>query len=215
MMLAPVNKVILRFFFSAWGNLSVCQILSFTDTRNKFLPKDTTFLANMWCKYFSSNIWTVVHQSELELSTLDQKRRKNRSWGEIWKPCPGWPVLGRRPRIGMPFGGFCPWRGCRQSFSLFHDEEEKKAWGASQGACCCFHFLHWNMKCCEVPFTISRMSQKYRAFSNCWSPQLHSGSFHWLSSQPGCGTCSQLSQDASWKLPYPKGSPCGPKWIFC
>ena len=26
------------------------------------------FLANMWWEYFSFNIWTVVYQSELELS---------------------------------------------------------------------------------------------------------------------------------------------------
>ena len=65
-------------FFSAWCNLSVCQIWSFTDTGTVFLLIDATFLANMWCKYCSFNIWTVAHQSELELSDLDWNWAKTR-----------------------------------------------------------------------------------------------------------------------------------------
>ena len=36
------------------------------------LPINATFLTNMWPEYFSFNICTVVHQSELDLSNLDQ-----------------------------------------------------------------------------------------------------------------------------------------------
>ena len=41
-----------------------------------FLPIVTPFLANMWREYFSFNIWTVVYQSELEISDLDQNSAK-------------------------------------------------------------------------------------------------------------------------------------------
>ena len=42
------------------------------------LPIDIPFLTNMWQKYFSSNIWTVFHQSELKFSNLDPNWAKNR-----------------------------------------------------------------------------------------------------------------------------------------
>ena len=43
-----------------------------------FLPIDIPFLTNMWWEYFSSNIWTVFYQSELELSYLEQNWGKTR-----------------------------------------------------------------------------------------------------------------------------------------
>ena len=46
--------------------------------RSGFLSIDIPFLANMWRKYFSFNISTVVYQSEVEFSDFDQKWAKTR-----------------------------------------------------------------------------------------------------------------------------------------
>ena len=46
--------------------------------RSGFLPIDIPFLANIWREYFSFNILTVLYQSELELSYLDQNWAKTR-----------------------------------------------------------------------------------------------------------------------------------------
>ena len=76
MLLAPDKKVILR-FFSRHKVICLCAEFEVCQTpATGFLPIDTTFLANIWCKYFSSNIWTVVHQSKLKLSDLDQNWAK-------------------------------------------------------------------------------------------------------------------------------------------
>ena len=76
MFLAPDKKVILR-FFSRHKVICLCAEFEVCQTPGTgFLPIDTTFLANIWCKYFSSNIWTVVHQSKLKLSDLDQNWAK-------------------------------------------------------------------------------------------------------------------------------------------
>ena len=78
MMLAPVKKVILR-FFPQLDVICLCAKFEVSLTpATGFLPIDATFLANMWCKYFSFNIWTVAHQLELELSDLDQNWPKTR-----------------------------------------------------------------------------------------------------------------------------------------
>ena len=50
----------------------------FTTPPSGFLPIDTPFLANMRWEYFSFNIWTVVYQSELEVSNFDQNWAKSR-----------------------------------------------------------------------------------------------------------------------------------------
>ena len=53
----------------------VCSTFKFqiyVTPPSDFLPIDIPFLANMWREYFSLNIWTVNHQSELEFSVFDQ-----------------------------------------------------------------------------------------------------------------------------------------------
>ena len=62
------QNVIFRFFSEHHKNFFTCQISRWSDTRFRFFPTDIPFLANMWREYFSFNIWTVVYQSELELS---------------------------------------------------------------------------------------------------------------------------------------------------
>ena len=74
----PGPKCYFLGFFRAPQNLFVCQISRWSDTPFRFLPIYTQFLANMWRKYFSFNIWTVVYQSELELSDFDQNWAKTR-----------------------------------------------------------------------------------------------------------------------------------------
>ena len=72
------KKVILR-FFPQLDVICLCAKFEVSLTpATGFLPIDATFLANMWCKYFSFNIWTVAHQLELELSDLDQNWPKTR-----------------------------------------------------------------------------------------------------------------------------------------
>ena len=59
-------------FFRAPQNLSARQISKWPDTPFRFLPIDIPFLANIRREYFSINILTVLYQSGLELSDLDQ-----------------------------------------------------------------------------------------------------------------------------------------------
>ena len=75
---APDKKFILR-FFSRHEVICLCaKFQVYLTPPSGFLPIDTPFLANIWWKYFSFNIWTVFYQSELEFSDLDQKWAKTR-----------------------------------------------------------------------------------------------------------------------------------------
>ena len=58
--------------------ICLCTEFKVLLTPEQFLPIDTTFFANMGWEYIPFNIWTVVHQSELELSDLDQNWAKTR-----------------------------------------------------------------------------------------------------------------------------------------
>ena len=76
MMLAPGKKIILRFFL-AQIDLLVCQISTFPDTSNRFLPINITCFANIWFEYFFLKKFSrVFHQSKVELSDLGENWAK-------------------------------------------------------------------------------------------------------------------------------------------
>ena len=72
MMGAPEEEVILRCFFQNEVNCLCAKFEVPPIPPTGFLPINATYFTNVWWAYFSLNICTVVHQSELEWSDLDQ-----------------------------------------------------------------------------------------------------------------------------------------------
>ena len=72
------QNVIFRFFSELHKIWVHAKFQSGLTPRSGFLPIDIPFLANIWREYFSFNILTVLYQSELELSDLDQNWAKTR-----------------------------------------------------------------------------------------------------------------------------------------
>ena len=72
------QNAIFRFFSELRKIWLHTKFQSGPTPRSGFLPIYIPFLANIWREYFSSNILTVLYQSELELSYLDQNWAKTR-----------------------------------------------------------------------------------------------------------------------------------------
>ena len=78
MMGAPEKEVILRCFFQNKVNCLCAKFEVPPIPPTGFLPIKATSFTNIRWAYFSLNICTVVHQSELELLDLDQNWAKTR-----------------------------------------------------------------------------------------------------------------------------------------
>ena len=78
MMGAPEKEVILRCFFQNEVNCLCAKFEVPPIPPTGFLPIKATSFTNIRWAYFSLNICTVVHQSELEWSDLDQNWAKTR-----------------------------------------------------------------------------------------------------------------------------------------
>ena len=72
------QNIIFRFFSELHKIWVHAKFQSGLTPPSGFLPIDIPFLANIWREYFSFNILTVLYQSELELSDLDQNWAKTR-----------------------------------------------------------------------------------------------------------------------------------------
>ena len=73
------KKVILRFLLEHEKIWLHTKFQIYPTPRSGFLPTNPTFLRNFWKKYFSVDLFTVLHPSKLVLIILDLNWAKTRA----------------------------------------------------------------------------------------------------------------------------------------